>query len=100
MEIILKETRDHLKGAGFLGTAKPEQISGYRGGYTPVERRTIEKNMLSGKLSGLVATNALELGIDIGKLSAAVLAGYPGTRASFWQQAGRAGRSRKVGKAT
>ena len=82
-------------GAGFLGTAKPEQISGYRGGYTPVERRTIEKNMLSGKLSGLVATNALELGIDIGKLALqAALAGYPGTR-GILLAAGRPGRKKQ-----
>lgn len=95
VEIVLKETRDHLEAEGFLGTHKAEEVSGYRGGYTPVERKQIENQMISGELMGLVSTNALELGIDIGKISTTVLVGYPGTRASFWQQTGRAGRSGK-----
>lgn len=92
VEIVLKETRDRLDRAVFLGRAQADQISGYRGGYTPEERKEIEQKMIAGDLLGLVSTNALELGIDIGQISTTVLVGYPGTRASFWQQTGRAGR--------
>ncbi len=95
VEIVLKETRDHLEAEGFLGTNKPEEISGYRGGYTPLERKQIENQMISGELMGLVSTNALELGIDIGKISTTVLVGYPGTRASFWQQTGACRKKRE-----
>ena len=98
VEILVKETRDHLDNSGFLGNASKEEISGYRGGYTPQERKNIEKRMISGELLGLVSTNALELGIDIGTINTTVLVGYPGTRASFWQQTGRAGRGK--GKCT
>jgi DEAD/DEAH box helicase domain-containing protein len=69
-----------------------EAIRGYRGGYLPLERREIERDLRHGRLQGVVTTNALELGIDIGSLDVAVLAGYPGTIASTWQRAGRAGR--------
>ncbi len=72
----------------------PDAVRGYRGGYLPRERREIERDLREGNLLGVVATNALELGIDIGSLDVAVLAGYPGTIASTWQRAGRAGRRR------
>jgi len=87
-EVLLTYLRDYVASLG----QEPDRVRGYRGGYLPQERREIEAGLRQGRVRGVVATNALELGIDIGELSASVMTGYPGTIASTWQQAGRAGR--------
>ncbi len=87
-EVLLTYLRDSAARDGL----PVERVQGYRGGYLPSERRSIERGLRQREVLGVVATNALELGINIGHLDACVMTGYPGTIASTWQQAGRAGR--------
>jgi DEAD/DEAH box helicase domain-containing protein len=87
-EILVTYLKEAMERAGGDG----DLVRGYRGGYLPLLRREIEAGMREGKILGVVSTNALELGIDIGRLDACVIAGYPGSIASTWQQVGRAGR--------
>src|SRR5438128_926148 len=88
VEVMLSYLREDL--APRLDASK--RVRGYRAGYLPLHRREIEAGLRNGEITAVVSTNALELGIDIGSLQAAVLVGYPGTIASTWQQLGRAGR--------
>jgi DEAD/DEAH box helicase domain-containing protein len=88
-ELVYRYAREKLERTAPDGEAP---IRSYRGGYLPEDRRRIERALFSGELRGVVSTNALELGIDVGGLDAAVLVGMPPTRASIWQQVGRAGR--------
>ncbi len=87
----------YLKEAAPAHGLDPQAIRGYRGGYLPRLRREIEKGLREGAIRGVVATNALELGIDVGALGAALVVGYPGSVASTWQQFGRAGRGKMGG---
>ena len=95
-ELLAAYIRDALARGGRdgdgSGTGRGVRLASYRGGYLPSERRTIERGLRDGAIDGVVTTTALELGIDIGSLDASVLAGFPGTIAAAWQQAGRAGR--------
>lgn len=88
-------TRSRFMAESVAATAKRfvgDGISAYRAGYLPLERRRLEADLRSGKITGIVSTSALESGIDIGGLDAAILAGFPGSSIAAWQQAGRAGR--------
>ena len=89
-EVVAQYARRRLAG---VAPELVDRVGAYRAGYLPEERRALELELSSGRLLGIAATNALELGIDIGGLDAVVLNGFPGTLASMWQQAGRAGRT-------
>ena len=88
-EVLVRYLKEDLRPE----IGKEDVVVGYRGGYLPRERRAIERGLREGAIRGVVSTNALELGIDIGSLDVAILAGYPGTIASTWQRMGRAGRN-------
>ncbi|MBU8906048.1 DEAD/DEAH box helicase [Desertibacillus haloalkaliphilus] len=87
VEVILSHLQELTKKE-----LQAKSIQGYRGGYLPKQRREIERGLRNGEIVGVVSTNALELGVDIGQLQVCIMTGYPGSIASAWQQAGRAGR--------
>ncbi|MFC8731413.1 DEAD/DEAH box helicase [Luteimicrobium sp. NPDC057192] len=97
-ESVASATQDHLRHAlggegGADGDLLARSVAAYRGGFLPEERRELEEALRTGLVRGLATTNALELGVDVSGLDAVLVAGWPGTRMSLWQQAGRAGRA-------
>lgn len=90
--LLVEVISTYLRRAMLKLHKSPNAIAGYRSGYLPNERRAVEQGVKTGQILGVVSTNALELGIDIGSLDVSILAGWPGSVASAWQQAGRAGR--------
>jgi DEAD/DEAH box helicase domain-containing protein len=92
VEVLTRYLKEGAKDMGL----RPSEVRGYRGGYLPDMRREIEAGLKDGTVKVVISTNALELGIDIGALDVAVLVGYPGSQASFWQRAGRVGRRGKA----
>ena len=88
-ETVALTARRHLEE---ISAELPDRVAAYRAGYLAEDRRTLEKALRAGEITGLATTNALELGVDVSGLDAVLVAGWPGTRASLWQQAGRAGR--------
>lgn len=93
VELVLRYARELAEAVG----VEPAQIESYRAGYTPAERREVEQALFKGDLSALVATSAMELGVDVGGLDVAIINGFPGTVSAFRQQAGRVGRRDRAG---